>query len=82
MIKTILTFLGLHQSFSKRINKTLGVFTVAQNELISINTEMQKEIGANIKKMAELDTENRTYIASKATNQAIIENLKSILGGK
>ena len=82
MIKKLLIKLRLKSTFSQRIKNTLNVFTVAKNDLLQLNTEIDAAKKANAKRIAILEGENKEHEAALLANTTVISNISLLLGVK
>jgi len=80
MIKKLLIILGLKKNFTKRINKTLDVFTTAKNDLLQLSNEINSAKVKNTKKIAALSIENKAHENALLSNANVISNISLLLG--
>lgn len=81
-IKKLLIILGLKKNFTKRISKTLDVFTTAKNDLLQLNEEINSAKIKNAKKISALAIENKAHEDALLSNANVISNISLLLGVK
>jgi len=65
--------------FAQRINRTLGVFETAKNELIQLNNEIATVKQSNLDKIAILTLENQEHETYLKSNANVISNINLFL---
>lgn len=65
--------------FKKRVNKAISTFVKTKTELVNINTEINKYVDLNNKKIDTLTTENSVNTGLFESNSKIIKNIDNIL---
>lgn len=80
MFNRLLITLGLRPSFSKRIARTVGAFTVAKDSLLTINQELVNSVKANTAKIEALTAQNLLHSNLATQNANVILNINALLG--
>jgi hypothetical protein len=77
-IKNIINFI-MGNSFQKRIENSLNIFTKAKNDLMEINIEINSEVRLNNSKVAEIERRNSELDNMKSKNNEVIDRIGSLI---
>ena len=70
------------KDFNKRVDSALNQFNTLSKKLLSVNTEMDKEIAYNQKQIDDLIKENSEMNILRSRNEAINNNITKVLSGQ
>lgn len=67
------------ESFRKKSNKILGIFTKTREDLVALNQEQESYRESVVKKIEELEAEKKAVSANIRENSSIINKIDDLL---